>query len=78
MMEFEPDPILELIGTLLRESGHTATPTAGLILYEWMDANGRRGVGWEGTTELTNTATLGLLDWLHELVLIGMMSEEAL
>ena len=74
----DEDPILDVVATLLTEDGHTATPISGLILYEWMDADGRRGVGWEGSNQLSNTATLGLLAWLKELVILGMLSEEPL
>jgi hypothetical protein len=72
------EPVFDATARIIEMHGWTGTPTAAVLLYEWIDENGDGVVGIASSDGIRDATMLGLLEWGRAHVVDSLLEQPEL
>ena len=69
------DPVFDAAAHLIAVNQWVGTPTAGVLVYEWIDQDGDGVLGLATSEGIRDATMLGLLEWARAHVVADMLNQ---
>ena len=74
----QTDIAMDAAARIIRVNGWIGTPTAGVVVYEWIDEDGDGVLGIASSEGIRDATMLGLLEWARAHVVSDMLEQPEL
>ena len=72
------EPVFDAAARIIRVNGWIGTPTAAVLVYEWIDEQGDGVLGIATSEGIRDATMLGLLEWARSHVISDMLEQPEL
>ena len=72
------EPVFDAAARIISINGWVGTPTAAVLIYEWIDQDGAGVLGIATSEGIRDATMLGLLEWARSHVIDDMLDQPEL
>jgi hypothetical protein len=77
-MNDSSEPVFDATARIIEMHGWVGTPTAAVLVYEWIDEQGDGVIGIASSEGIRDATMLGLLEWARAHVVDDMLHQPEL